>query len=93
MNTWSEFSLHARFSPSIWLQTCSINKRGGPEAPAEAPEVPGRAPDADFKIPEGNPEVRDEVQMLREELNRLPKMLFQEVLFAHVKRNINNLHH
>ena len=46
MNTWSEFSLHARFSPSIWLQTCSINKRGGPEAPAEAPEVPGRAPDA-----------------------------------------------
>ena len=64
MKTWGEFSLHNGFSPSIWVQTCSINKRGGPEAPAEAPEVPGRAPDA-----------QEELQMLREEVNRHRKML------------------
>ena len=57
-------SLADFFSPSIWLQTCSINKRGGPEAPAKAPEVPGRAPDA-----------QEELQMLREEVNRHQKML------------------
>ena len=39
------FLLHTRLSRHIWLQTCSVNKRGGPEAPGGAPEVPGEAPE------------------------------------------------